>query len=103
MSSNLMRAGSVPLKVGNGNLRKPRLRSPGEVGFSDYRHVKVVLFLLVILCAGLSLVPATFGYSPKTGVSDPPGNTSSIAGTVSVITGSGQTNNLASIAVKMDW
>lgn len=103
MSGSSTRGGSGPLKAGNGNLRKSRLTSRSALGFFGYRHIKVVLFLLVILCAGLSLAPATFGYSPKAGAGDPPGNASSIAGTVSVTTGSGQANNLAGIAVKTDW
>lgn len=103
MSCSSTCVGSGSMKVGNGKFWNPHLSSPSESRFSGYRHVKAFLFFLAILCAGLSLAPASFGYSRKASVSDPPRNASAIAGTVSVTTGSSQANNLAAIAVKMDW
>ena len=68
--------------------------------FHNRRH-RVTLYFVVGLWACLSLTRVSYGFQLKVKNNDPPGPTSSIAGTVNVVTGQGQVNNLAGIAVKL--
>jgi hypothetical protein len=72
-----------------------------EPRFAHDRGRNVAFHFLagVLLC--LSLGRVAFGFPQKAGTSDAQGATSSIAGTVSVITGQGKANNLADVAVNL--
>jgi hypothetical protein len=83
------------------NLLKRRPPFLTELRFANDRRCTVTLHLLAGLLLCLSLARVTFGFPQKSGASDAQVATSSIAGTVSVITGQGQANNLAGIAVKL--
>src|SRR5258706_12112314 len=78
---------------------KRHLRFFSALGSVEDRRCRVTLHFLVGMLSCAWLAPAIFAY-PQTG-NDPQRGTSSIAGNVNVITGEGQSNNLAGITVKL--
>jgi carboxypeptidase family protein len=72
-----------------------------ELRFACDRGYKVTLHFLAGLLLCLPLGRVTFGFPQKAGTSDAQVATSSIAGTVNVITGQGQLNNLAGVTVEL--
>jgi hypothetical protein len=70
-------------------------------GFAHDRRYKITLHFLAGLLSCLSLARVTFGFPQEGKTIDAQAATSSIAGKVSVITGQGQANNLAGVAVKL--
>src|ERR1700693_814594 len=72
-----------------------------ELRFAHDRGARITLHFLASLLLCLSLARVTSGFPQKAGTSDAPVATSSIAGTVSVVTGQGEVNNLAGVTVKL--
>jgi hypothetical protein len=81
---------------------KRRTPFPIEPGFSHEPGSKITLHFLGGLLLCLSLTRVAFGLPQKTSTNDAEAASSSIAGTVNVITGQGQVNNLAGVAVKLN-
>jgi hypothetical protein len=69
--------------------------------FSYVLGCKPAFHFLAVLLACLLFVPASFGFPQKAKTNDADRASSSITGNLSVITGQGEANNLAGIAVKL--
>ena|SRR5882672_4360949 len=79
---------------------KHRLSFLMEPEFGHDHRRKFTLQFLAVLLLCLSPVPATFGCPQRAATNDAQPATSSLVGTVNVITGQGHANNLASVPVK---
>src|ERR1700730_3311120 len=74
---------------------------PSELGFARHRGLRATLHFLAVLLSCLSFVPLAFGFPQNEKSSDAQNAASSIAGTVSVVTGQGQGNSLAGVTAKL--
>src|ERR1700676_5511399 len=72
-----------------------------ELRFARDRGGNATLHFLASLLLCLSLARVTFGFPQKAGASDAQVATSSISGTVNIVTGQGQLNKLAGVTVKL--
>lgn len=101
MINGLTRIGPGLLKADERSLWKRCLRFLSSVGLTNRRRCSAGLCFFASLWSCLSFVCPTFGFpqSAKTGESQVAA--SSIEGTVNIVTGQGQVNDLAGVAVKL--
>ena len=101
MGKKTTRINPAPWKANKRSLPNLRRAFLSDPGLTPGRRLKISSYLLVGLWSFVSLACVTFGVPRKAGASDVPGATSSIAGTVRVITGQGQVSNIAGVVVKL--
>jgi hypothetical protein len=89
------------LNAGERSPSKPFSSFPTDQGIIFDPRFKITLCFLLGLLGCLWFTPATFGFPQRAKSNDPSGATTSIAGTVNVITGSAQVSNLAGVTVKL--
>jgi len=100
MSNGSTRIGP-PQTVDKTSLSKFRATFPSDLRLTHDRRWKIAMYFLVLLWPCLSLAQVTFGFPQRAKTSDAREATSSISGTVSVVTGQGQVNALAGVSVKL--
>jgi Carboxypeptidase regulatory-like domain len=101
MCNKVMRINPDPRKANKSSLSNLRRAFLSDPGLTPDRRRKISSYLLVGLWSFVSLTCVTFGFPRRARASDAPAPRSSITGTVCVITGQGEVNNIAGVAVKL--
>jgi hypothetical protein len=102
MNSKSTRVDFSFLKASRKNSSRPGFSNCGGQGLFRARCREVTLYFVAGLSICLLSASTTFGLPQKAENGDTSSPTSSIAGTVSVVTGHGQVDNLSGIAVKLN-
>jgi hypothetical protein len=102
MSNKSTRINRDRRKASKGSLSNLCRAFLSDLELTHDRRRKISSYRLARFWSFVSLACVIFGFPHKGRASDPPGATSSITGTVRVITGQGQANNLAGVAVKLN-
>jgi hypothetical protein len=89
-------------KVGDKGSTGPGVSFLSGWWWAHARRREIAWCIAAGVWALLSLTPAALAFPQKAKNSDPPGATSAISGTVNVMTGQGQANNLAGITAKLN-